>query len=44
MKKLLNVQLTEEFIDEIKEYVKKHDITITTLIKLAVKEYIKNHD
>ena len=43
MKKLINIQLTEEFIKEIKEFAKNNDMTVTTLIKLALKEYITNH-
>lgn len=43
MKKLISIQLTVEFINELKEYAKNNDISVTTLIKLALKEYIANH-
>jgi len=42
-KRLINIKLTEDFIDEIKKFAKINDITLTTLIKLSLKEYIKNH-
>lgn len=43
-KKLININLNVDFINEIKLFAKKNDITVTTLIKLALKEYIKNHN
>ncbi len=42
-KKLLNIKLSEEFINEIKQFANNNDITVTTLIKLALKEYMKAH-
>ena len=43
VKKLINIKLSEEFIAEIKEFASKNDITVSTLIRLALKEYMKNH-
>ena len=43
VKKLINIKLSEEFITEIKEFAKKNDMTVATLIRLALKEYMKNH-
>lgn len=43
VKKLINIKLSEEFIAEIKEFANKNDITVSTLIRLALKEYMKNH-
>lgn len=42
-KKLISVKLSEELINEIKEYIMLNDLSMTTLIKLALKEYLINH-
>ncbi len=43
VKKLINIKLSEEFIEEIKSFAKKNDLTVSTLVRLALKEYMKNH-
>lgn len=43
-KKLINIQAPIEFIEKMKEYAKKHMITVSMLIRLAVSEYMKNHN
>ena len=44
VKKLINIKLSEEFLVEIKEFAKKNELTVSSLIRLALKEYIKNHN
>ena len=41
--KLINIRLSEEFIDKIKAFSKKNDMSVSTLIRLALKEYMNNH-
>lgn len=43
VKRLINIKLSDEFIAEIKEFAKKNELTVSSLIRLALKEYIKNH-
>jgi hypothetical protein len=42
-KKLINIQVEEEFVEKVRSFAKAHFLSLTTLIKLALQEYMFNH-